>query len=55
MPRLNGAEAATVLKSDMPETLVILFTLYTDLHADSKLRSNRVRVCGLSGSEKSSL
>ena len=34
MPRLNGAEAATVLKSDMPETPVILFTLYTDLHAD---------------------
>ena len=35
MPRLNGAEAATVLKSVMPETPVILFTLYTDLHADS--------------------
>ena len=35
MPRLNGAEAATVLKSDMPETPVILFTLHTDLHADS--------------------
>jgi CheY-like chemotaxis protein len=34
MPRLNGAEAATVLKNDMPETPVILFT-YTDLHADS--------------------
>ena len=30
MPRLNGAEAATVLKSDLPETPVILFT-YTDL------------------------
>jgi CheY-like chemotaxis protein len=35
MPRLNGAEAAAVLKNDMPETPVILFTLYTDLHADS--------------------
>ena len=35
MPRLNGAEAATVLKSDMPETPVILFTMYTDLHVDS--------------------
>jgi CheY-like chemotaxis protein len=35
MPRLNGAEAATVLRSEMPETPVILFTLYTDLHADS--------------------
>ena len=35
MPRLNGAEAATVLENDMPETPVILFTLYTDLHADS--------------------
>ena len=35
MPRLNGAEAATVLKNDIPETPVILFTLYTDPHADS--------------------
>jgi CheY-like chemotaxis protein len=34
MPRLNGAEAATVLKNDSPETPVILFT-YTDLHAGS--------------------
>ena len=30
MPRLNGAEAAAVLKEDMPETPVILFT-FTDL------------------------
>ena len=35
MPRLNGAEAATILKEDMPETPVILFTMYTDLLADS--------------------
>ena len=34
MPRLNGAEAATVLRNDMPETPVILFTM-TDLQADS--------------------
>ena len=34
MPRLNGAEAATVLKNDLPETPVILFT-YTDLRLDS--------------------
>jgi CheY-like chemotaxis protein len=34
MPRLNGAEAATVLKNDLPETPVILFTL-TDLRPDS--------------------
>jgi CheY-like chemotaxis protein len=34
MPRVNGAEAATVLKNDLPYTPVILFT-YTDLHADS--------------------
>src|SRR5260370_8745680 len=34
MPRLNGAEAAAVLKNNMPETPVILFTL-TDLHIDS--------------------
>jgi CheY-like chemotaxis protein len=31
MPRLNGAEAAYVLKNDMPETPVILFTM-TDLN-----------------------
>jgi CheY-like chemotaxis protein len=35
MPRLNGAEAATVLKKAMPETPVILFTMFTDLVADS--------------------
>ena len=34
MPRLNGAEAATVLRNDLPGTPVILFT-YTDLRADS--------------------
>ena len=34
MPRLNGAEVATVLRNDMPETPVILFTM-TDLQADS--------------------
>ena len=34
MPRLNGAEAATILKEDMPETPVILFT-YTDLLPNS--------------------
>jgi len=34
MPRLNGAEAATVLKNDLPETPVILFT-YTDLLPNS--------------------
>src|SRR6266704_572186 len=35
MPRLNGAEAATVLKNAMPETPVILFTMNTDLHAEA--------------------
>ena len=35
MPRLNGAEAATVLKRAMPETPVILFTMCTDLVANS--------------------
>jgi CheY-like chemotaxis protein len=34
MPRLNGAEAAAVLKNEMPETPVILFTL-TELHVDN--------------------
>jgi DNA-binding NarL/FixJ family response regulator len=35
MPRLNGAETASVLKNTLPETPIILFTMYTDLHADS--------------------
>lgn len=34
MPRLNGAEAATILKDDLPDTPVILFT-YTDLEVAS--------------------
>jgi DNA-binding NarL/FixJ family response regulator len=33
MPRLNGAEVAAVLKNEMPETPVILFTM-TDLDVD---------------------
>ena len=31
MPQINGAEAAAVLKNDLPETPVILFTM-TELH-----------------------
>ena len=34
MPLLNGAEAAAVLRDNMPETPIILFTL-TDLNIDS--------------------
>jgi CheY-like chemotaxis protein len=34
MPRLNGAEAAAVLKNEMPHTPVILFTM-TELHVDN--------------------
>lgn len=30
MPRLNGAEAASVLKKTMPDTPIILFTLYNE-------------------------
>ena len=30
MPKLNGAEAASVLKRHMPETLIILLTLYVE-------------------------
>jgi len=30
MPRLNGVEAAMVLKNAMPDTPVILFTMYAD-------------------------
>jgi CheY-like chemotaxis protein len=39
MPRLNGAEAAYVLKNDMPETPVILFTMYTDLDISSMCKA----------------
>ena len=39
MPRLNGAEAAYVLKNDMPETPVILFTMYTDLDIGSMCKA----------------
>jgi CheY-like chemotaxis protein len=35
MPRLNGAQAATVLKKTLPEIPIILFTMYADLHADA--------------------
>jgi CheY-like chemotaxis protein len=34
MPGINGAEAAAVLKNDMPETPVILFTM-TELRVDT--------------------
>ena len=34
MPRLNGVEAATILRNTLPGTPIILFTMYTDLHAD---------------------
>jgi CheY-like chemotaxis protein len=35
MPRLNGAEAAVVLKNALPATPIILFTLNTDLNVGS--------------------
>jgi CheY-like chemotaxis protein len=35
MPRLNGVEAATILRNTLPGTPIILFTMYTDLHADT--------------------
>jgi DNA-binding NarL/FixJ family response regulator len=28
MPEMNGAEVASVLRKNMPETLIILFTMY---------------------------
>jgi hypothetical protein len=31
----NAVEAASVLKNVLPDTPIILFTMYTDLHADS--------------------
>jgi len=35
MPRLNGVEAASILKRILPKTPIILFTMHTDVHADS--------------------
>ncbi|HEU0368916.1 MAG TPA: response regulator [Candidatus Acidoferrum sp.] len=35
MPRLNGVEAASILQGILPNTPIILFTMHTDLHADS--------------------
>jgi CheY-like chemotaxis protein len=35
MPRLNGVEAASILKYILPKTPIILFTMHTYLHADS--------------------
>ena len=35
MPLLNGAEAATILKNDMPETPIILFSMNTDIVAET--------------------
>jgi CheY-like chemotaxis protein len=35
MPRLNGVETAMVLRHTLPETPVVLFTMYTDLHANA--------------------
>jgi hypothetical protein len=32
---MDGVEAASILKYVLPKTLVILFTMYSDLHADS--------------------
>jgi CheY-like chemotaxis protein len=35
MPRLNGAETASALKNAMPDTPIIIFTMYHDLIGDS--------------------
>jgi CheY-like chemotaxis protein len=35
MPRLNGVEAASILKRILPKTPIILFAMHTDVHADS--------------------
>ncbi len=45
MPRVNGAEAATVLKNDLPDTPVILFT-YTDLRLYVYRPTSRFSVLG---------
>jgi hypothetical protein len=35
MPQLNAAEAAAVLKNTMPDVPMVLFTLNTELFADT--------------------
>jgi response regulator NasT len=34
MPRLNGAEAASILRQAMPKTPILLFTMYADDFGD---------------------
>jgi DNA-binding NarL/FixJ family response regulator len=36
MPRMSGAEAASVLKSMMPDVPIILFTIYEDVMVKSR-------------------
>ena len=38
MPELNGIQAASILKAEMPEVRIILFTLYSD-HVGETLAS----------------
>ena len=42
MPRMNGAAAASILKSTMPDVPIILFSMYDDFM--SKLLSSAVPV-----------
>jgi DNA-binding NarL/FixJ family response regulator len=35
MPRMNGAEAASILKAQMPEVPIILFTMYSEWLGDT--------------------
>ena len=35
MPRMNGAEAASILKDQMPEVRIILFTMYSEWFGDT--------------------
>jgi DNA-binding NarL/FixJ family response regulator len=35
MPRMNGAEVASILKDQMPEVRIILFTMYSEWFGDT--------------------
>ena len=35
MPRMNGAEAASILKNQMPDVRIILFTMYSEWFGDT--------------------
>jgi CheY-like chemotaxis protein len=49
MPQLNGAEVASALKTALPNTPVIIFTMYSDLIGDALFSSLGVQSLAKTG------